>query len=74
VISEGRYLSRAETAEFLTERGYKTAPATLAKLAVIGGGPPFISWGRKPLYDPAGIARMGATPLHWASALYFRPR
>jgi hypothetical protein len=67
VISEGRYLSRAETAEFLTERGYKTAPATLAKLAVIGGGPPFISWGRKPLYDPAAL-------LEWAQRRCTGPR
>jgi hypothetical protein len=43
-------LGRKEAAQFLTERGYRTAPATLAKLACIGGGPPFQSFGRRPLY------------------------
>ena len=55
MFAEQRYLNRAEAAEFLSERGYKTAKATLAKRAVIGGGPPFISWGRQPLYDPADL-------------------
>ena len=56
---EARYLSRAEAAEFLTERGYKTAPSTLAKKAVVDGGPPFVSWVRKPLYNPESL-------LEWA--------
>jgi hypothetical protein len=62
-----RYLSRAEAAEFLSERGYKTAPATLAKRAVVGGGPPFVSWGRKPLYDPEAL-------LQWAQRRCTEPR
>jgi hypothetical protein len=66
-ISEVRYLSRAEAAEFLSERGYKTAPATLAKRAVVGGGPPFVSWGRKPLYDPESL-------LEWAQRRCTGPR
>jgi hypothetical protein len=45
-----RRLGRREAAQFLTERGYRTAPATLAKLACIGGGPLFESFGRRPLY------------------------
>jgi hypothetical protein len=43
-------LDRRQAAQFLTDRGYRTAPATLAKLACIGGGPTFRSFGRKPLY------------------------
>jgi hypothetical protein len=43
-------LDRRQAAAFLTERGYRTAPATLAKLACIGGGPVFESFGRRPLY------------------------
>ena len=43
-------LDRRQAAAFLTARGYRTAPATLAKLACIGGGPTFESFGRKPLY------------------------
>ena len=42
-------LDRRQAAAFLTVRGYRTAPATLAKLACIGGGPTFESFGRKPL-------------------------
>lgn len=45
-------LNRRDSARFLTERGYKTAEATLAKLACVGGGPVFRSFGRKPLYHP----------------------
>jgi hypothetical protein len=43
-------LDRQQAAAFLTAHGYRTAPATLAKLASIGGGPVFESFGRKPLY------------------------
>jgi len=65
--SEVRFLSRAEAAEFLSQRGYKTAPATLAKRAVVGGGPPFVSWGRKPLYQPEAL-------LEWAQRRCTAPR
>jgi hypothetical protein len=43
-------LDRKQAAASLAERGYKTASATLAKLAGIGRGPAFRSFGRKPLY------------------------
>ena len=48
-------LDRRQAAQFLTDRGYRTAPATLAKLACVGGGPVFRSFGRKPLYQPADL-------------------
>jgi hypothetical protein len=48
-----RLLGRKDAAQYLTERGYKTATATLAKLACLGGGPTFHSFGRKPLYREA---------------------
>jgi hypothetical protein len=48
-----RPLTRKELAAFLTEHGFKTAPAYLAKLASVGGGPPFFSYGRRPLYPPS---------------------
>jgi hypothetical protein len=50
-----RRLGRKEAAQFLTDQGCKTAPATLAKLACIGGGPPFESFGRRPLYREADL-------------------
>jgi len=55
-----RLLRRVEASRFLTERGYATATATLAKLAVIGGGPPFQKFSRFPLYKPVDL-------LHWAA-------
>ena len=56
-----RRLDRKEAAQFLTAHGYRTAPATLAKLACIGGGPAFESFGRRPLYREADL-------LAWAQA------
>jgi hypothetical protein len=50
-----RKLGRKDAAQFLTDLGYKTAPATLAKLACLGGGPPFSSFGRRPLYREADL-------------------
>jgi hypothetical protein len=43
-------LSRRAVAEALTVSGHKTAPATLARLASVGGGPPFRKYGRWPVY------------------------
>jgi hypothetical protein len=60
-------LDRRQAAAFLTERGYRTAPATLAKLASIGGGPVFESFGRKPLYREADL-------LDWAQSRTTGPR
>jgi len=62
-----RRLDRKQAAQFLTDRGYRTAPATLAKLACIGGGPLFRSWGRKPLYLASDL-------LAWAEARTSGPR
>jgi hypothetical protein len=60
-------LDRRQAAQFLTDRGYRTAPATLAKLACLGGGPLFRSFGRKPLYLAADL-------LAWAEARTTGPR
>jgi hypothetical protein len=62
-----RQLDRRQAADFLTAHGYKTAPATLAKLACLGGGPTFCSFGRKPLYREADL-------LAWAQARSTGPR
>jgi hypothetical protein len=62
-----RRLDRRQAAAFLTERGWKTAPSTLAKLACIGGGPPFRSYGKRPLHK-------GADLLAWAEARTTGPR
>jgi hypothetical protein len=62
-----RMMDRAAAAEYLTSQGYKTARATLAKLACVGGGPVFRSFGRKPLYLAADL-------MAWAEARTSGPR
>jgi len=64
---DDRPLRRNQAAEFLTANGYPTAAATLAKLASIGGGPQFVSYGRWPMYAPAAL-------LEWARARTTGPR
>lgn len=45
-------MRRREASEYLQEQhGIRLAHSTLAKLAVVGGGPPFRLDGRFPLYD-----------------------
>ena len=48
-----RRLRRSEAATYLLEtHGIRRAVGTLAKLAVVGGGPRFRVAGRTPLYEP----------------------
>jgi len=54
-------MDRAQAAEFLTRNDYRTARATLAKLACQGGSPRFRSFGRKPLYSATDL-------IAWAEA------
>jgi hypothetical protein len=62
-----RRLRRRQAAQYLTDSGYPTAPATLAKYASMGGGPIFESFGRLPLYRPADL-------LAWARSRCSGPR
>jgi hypothetical protein len=51
MIGYPRNLRRREASEYLRERyNIHRAPSTLAKLAVVGGGPSFRHAGRVPLY------------------------
>jgi hypothetical protein len=67
VPDDDALLRRAATAKALTEAGFQTSPATLATKASRGGGPPYRSWGRWPLY------RWGDS-LAWAQSRLSRPR
>ena len=59
---KARLLRRKEAARYLSDlRGLPIAAQTLAKLAVVGGGPAFRKFGRFPVYD---IANLDA----WANA------
>lgn len=66
-INNERRLTRAEAAEFLSERGFRVAYATLNKYATVGGGPVFESFGRRPLYRPEDL-------LSWVTSKTSRPR
>src|SRR5262245_22300531 len=54
-LKYSQLLTRKEASRCLTERGYKVAPSTLAKKASIGGGPPYVSFGRRALYREADL-------------------
>lgn len=61
-------LRRKMAAKYLTEqRGVPIAPQTLAKYAVIGGGPVYQRFGRIPLYRVADLDR-------WSLARLGRPQ
>jgi len=49
-LSEQHKLSAPETAKYL---GISTS--TLSKLRVFGGGPPFLKFGRRVVYDPRDL-------------------
>jgi hypothetical protein len=51
---EKRY-RRSEAAQFLSGLGLPVAAATLAKYAVIGGGPSFQRWSRFPVYTEEAL-------------------
>lgn len=46
-----RGLLRGEAAEYVSEHWFPCSPKHLAKLAVVGGGPPFRKASRLPLYN-----------------------
>jgi hypothetical protein len=55
-VGAERLLRRPEASRYLNEIwGIPHAPATLAKLAVVGGGPEFRKAGRTPLYPQDGL-------------------
>ena len=51
-VPHKRDFTRAEAAKYISEHWFPCSPKTLAKLAVIGGGPAFRKAGRFPLYRP----------------------
>ncbi len=64
---ERTYLTRAESADFLTAQGLPTPKGTLQKLASVGGGPPYRIYGNKALYTPDDL-------IDWAHARLTEPR
>jgi hypothetical protein len=74
-----KHLRRKAASQYLEEKyGIHRAPATLAKLAVVGCGPPFRRDGRIPLYSTAdldqwAISRLGA-PMRSTSEAALPPK
>src|SRR4051812_15016720 len=59
-----RKLRRKAASKYLfDEHGIVRAPSTLAKYAVIGGGPVFQRMGRDPVYTPANLDAWVASQL-----------
>jgi hypothetical protein len=59
-----RKLRRKAASKYLfDEHGVVRAPSTLAKYAVIGGGPVFQRMGRDPVYTPANLDAWVASQL-----------
>jgi hypothetical protein len=57
-------LRRKGASQYLEEKhGIVRAPSTLAKLAVVGGGPPFRRDGRIPLYSTADLDQWATSML-----------
>jgi hypothetical protein len=55
-LAPRRLLRRSDAARHVTDNwGIPLSPKTLAKLAVVGGGPKFRKAGRTPLYDPTNL-------------------
>lgn len=48
-------LRRHEAAEYLRDKGYPIAPATLAKYATLGCGPAYCTFGRITLYEVSDL-------------------
>jgi hypothetical protein len=57
-VSFPKYLRRKAAAQYLREHwGLPCSPNTLAKLAVVGGGPTYRRAGRIPLYSVENLDR-----------------
>ena len=52
---QNKFLSREEAAQYLTERGLRTARGTLQKLVTTGGGPAYRRYGKRAVYLAADL-------------------
>jgi hypothetical protein len=55
MIESDRRRDTLQASAFLTDLGFRIAPATLNKLRCVGGGPEFESFGRRPLYRESSL-------------------
>jgi hypothetical protein len=65
-LAPRRLLRRSAAAKYIDDNWFRYSAKTMAKDAVVGGGPKFRKAGRTPLYDPADLdqwARSRLSPL-----------
>jgi hypothetical protein len=62
----GKYLTRKQAAQFLTEEGFPIAVSTLASMASRGGGPAYQLFNSKAMYEPRKL-------LEWATRVMKYP-
>ena len=68
------YLTRPEAADYLTQRGFPVAKATLQKYATVGGGPLYRRFGARVLYHPDDLDAWAKAKLTPAIAGSFEAR
>lgn len=61
--TEKRKLLRVEAASYISEHWFPCKPKTLAKLAVVGGGPAFSKAGRTTLYAISDLDDWGKSKI-----------
>lgn len=54
-MNNPHYLTREESANYLTERGLPVSRNTLQKWATTGGGPEYRVFGNRAVYTPAAL-------------------
>lgn len=62
-----RYLTRQESASYLSQRGLPVSKNTLQKFATTGGGPEYAIFGNRALYTPESLDQ-------WAQARLTKSR
>jgi hypothetical protein len=70
-VGPGKYLDRAEAAEYLTSRGLRISKTTLQKFATIGGGPAYQRFGHRCVYTTENLntwANNKLTPVRVSSS------
>jgi hypothetical protein len=61
------YLTRAQAAAYLTQRGFLITKGSLQKMATVGGGPVYRRFGIRTVYSPSDLDE-------WAESKLSPPR
>ena len=64
-----RRLIRKDAADYLTNIGFPTTPAMLAKMACKGGGPEFVRFRKRPVYPISKLIEWAEQELEMSSVV-----